>query len=67
MWSSDTTPSMPLPMRAELPVKIDFGGFGFTYGGIQHNLNEDEYENILMPAFAPQGFLDDVTENLIDS
>jgi hypothetical protein len=50
-WAADTPISMPLP--AQYPILVDFGGFGFTEWGLQHNLNYAEWEELIQPDFAP--------------
>lgn len=53
-WSTDTHISEPVPPR-DRKVLVDFGGFGFTSGGLCHNISEEEREAIFTPTFAPPG------------
>lgn len=53
-WSSDVAVSKPRPYSADRPVLVDFGGFGFTTGGIAHNVTEDQVEEQFMPVFSPE-------------
>lgn len=55
-WSTDTFISQPLPASKEMPVLVSFGGFGFTSGGIAHDVTEAQVEEIFTPMFAPEGF-----------
>lgn len=57
-WSSDVPISQPVP-ETKRAVAVNFGGFGFTYGGITHNLTEVEAEAIFLPTFAPEGFINE--------
>lgn len=57
-WSSDTPISRPV-VETERSVVIDFGGFGFTTGGITHNISDVEAEAIFLPTFAPEGFINE--------
>lgn len=57
-WSADIPISRPV-VEQERSVAVDFGGFGFTTGGITHNLSEVEAEAIFLPTFAPQGFINE--------
>lgn len=53
-WSSDVEVSQPIPPEGR-EVLVDLGGFGFTSGGIAHNLTEAEREAIFTPTYAPEG------------
>jgi len=57
-WSSNTPISRPVPETSR-KVAVDFGGFGFTTGGITHNITAVEAEAIFLPTFAPEGFLNE--------
>lgn len=54
-WASDVPVSMPQPYRPDMPVLVDMGGFGFTEGGIAHNLSAADAEAMALPFFAPDG------------
>jgi len=54
-WSSDVPISRPV-VEEERVVVIDFGGFGFTTGGITNNISDVEAEAIFLPTFAPEGY-----------
>jgi hypothetical protein len=50
-WGSDVAVSKPeAPSR---PILRDMGGFGFTSGGIAHNITEEQVEEIFSPTFTP--------------
>jgi hypothetical protein len=53
-WSADVQVSKPKPYTKDRPVMVDFGGFGFTTGGIAHNLCESDAEEVFAPVFAPE-------------
>lgn len=59
-WASDTPPSRPVPPPTNTPVLLDFEGFGFTVNGMVHNISESDLESMMVPTFAPQGFLNDL-------
>ena len=61
-WGSDTPISLPTAPTAALPMLVDLGGsgFGFTAGGICHNITADQLEDLSIPTFAP---LVDVTSS----
>lgn len=52
-WASDVAISMPVPPSG--PVLAELGGFGFTLGGIAHNLTEGDVDALGTPFFAPEG------------
>lgn len=52
-WSSDVPVSAPRPYTRERPVLVDFGGFGFTTGGIAINVSESDIEEAFSPFFEP--------------
>ena len=54
-WSSDAIISMPEPPASDQPVLVDLEGFGFTSGGICHNLTEADHEKLMAPHWAPAG------------
>lgn len=53
-WSSDVAVSKPRAYSTDRPVLVDFGGFGFTTGGIAHNITESQVEEQFMPIFSPE-------------
>lgn len=56
-WLADTDVSMPVPPRDDQPVILDLGGgFGFTTGGLVHNITQTQRDLLMLPAFAPEGF-----------
>lgn len=55
-WASDTPISFPEPPPGDIPVLVDFDGFGFTMGGIVHNISQADLEEILTPTFSPSGY-----------
>lgn len=54
-WASDVKISMPVPPKVDQPVLIDLGGFGFTAGGLAHNVSKADVEEIFTPFFTPDG------------
>lgn len=54
-WGADTMPSMPMPTKPDQPILVSMGGFGFTAGGITHDINQDEWEELVTPLWAPIG------------
>ena len=54
-WGSDTPISLPSAPTASLPMLVDLGGsgFGFTAGGICHNITAAQLEEMATPPFAP--------------
>lgn len=54
-WGTDTPISMPVPSE-ERPPLVNLGGFGFSTGGITHDLTEEDREEMFSPFFAPEGF-----------
>jgi len=52
-WASDVRASMPVPPSSEQPLIFDMAGFGFTTGGISHDLTDDDVETLSVPTFAP--------------
>ena len=63
-WASDTLISRPEPPNPEMPVLVDFEGFGFSMGGLVHNISETEIEEMFLPTYAPEGFMSDVDQAL---
>lgn len=53
-WSSDGEVSQPLPPPGGRAVLVDFGGFGFSGGGLCFTITEEEREAIFLPTFAPE-------------
>lgn len=51
-WAADTPISMPEPNEN---VLVSFGGFGFTNGGIAHDLSQPDWESYAMPTYGPEG------------
>lgn len=56
-WASDTPVSAPQPPPTDVPVLVDFGGFGFSMNGMVHNLTSEDLEDMLTPLYAPEGNL----------
>lgn len=54
-WASDVPVSKPVPPDPDQPVLVDLGGFGYTTGGISHNLTDGDLEAIFTPLYAPEG------------
>jgi hypothetical protein len=54
VWSSDVPVSQPVPYDHAQPVLVDFGGFGFTTGGIAVNLADADLEAVYAPWYAPE-------------
>jgi len=52
-WSADVEVSKPRP-PTDRPVLVDMGGFGFTTGGLAHNLTEEIIEETYSPSYAPE-------------
>ena len=54
-WGSDVPISLPTAPTADLPMIVDLGGsgFGFTAGGICHNITSADLEELATPTFAP--------------
>lgn len=55
-WATDTPVSFPEPPGADVPVLVDFEGFGFTMNGMAHNISGPDLEEMTTPYFAPQGY-----------
>lgn len=52
-WASDVPVSQPSPL-ADLPAMVSFdGGFVFTTGGIAHDLDVADVEDVFTPTYAP--------------
>jgi hypothetical protein len=51
VWATDVQISQPVP--PENPILVEFGGMGFTAGGMAHNLTESDREELFRPTFAP--------------
>jgi hypothetical protein len=45
-------PSLPEPPENKVLVPME--GMGFTAAGLAHDLNEDDWEALLVPAYAPE-------------
>lgn len=56
-WASDTPVSVPKPPPSDVPVVVDFGGFGFSMNGMVHNLTQPDLDEMTTPAYAPEGYL----------
>lgn len=56
-WASDVPISRPEPPPGDVPVLVDFQGFGFSMNGMVHNLTEADVEEMTTPYFAPQQVL----------
>jgi hypothetical protein len=56
-WATDTAVSFPEPPTSDVPVLVDFEGFGFTMNGMAHNISGTDLEEMLTPHFAPEGFV----------
>jgi hypothetical protein len=54
-WAANTEISQPQGMDPDQPVMVDMGGFGFTTGGITHNITDAERQDLFSPFYAPQG------------
>ncbi len=54
-WGADTQISLPSAPSPDLPMLVDLGGsgFGFTAGGICHNITQAQLEEMATPSFAP--------------
>lgn len=63
-WASDALVSTPQPVPDDVPVQVDFGGFGFSMNGMVHNLSQPDLEDMLTPLYAPEGYLSSVEEEL---
>jgi hypothetical protein len=50
MWGADTPISTPEPPDN---VVVDFGGFGFSTGGLVHTITETEVEAFYAPFYRP--------------
>jgi hypothetical protein len=53
-WASDVPISMPRPLRRDVPVLKQMGGFCFTTGGIAHNFTTSDLDTYLTPMFEPR-------------
>ena len=52
-WAADVSVSQPEPL-GERPALFSFdGGFCFTTGGIAHDLNEAQAQEVFTPTYAP--------------
>lgn len=51
-WACDAPISMPTPPKRPIMVSFD-GGFGFTTGGIAHDMSQAQKEELATPFFAP--------------
>jgi hypothetical protein len=54
-WGADVPISMPVPPKER--IWVDFDGMGFTEHGIAHYINDNEWEELLTPTFAPSDFV----------
>jgi len=52
-FATDGPISLPVPPTR--PVLVDFGGFGFTTGGLAHNITTATIEDIFANFFQPPG------------
>lgn len=53
-WGADVPISMPLPTSSDQPALIGLGpGWVMTAGGIAPDLDENTWEEIVTPSFAP--------------
>lgn len=54
-WGTDTTVSLPSVPSEDYPMLVDLGGsgFGFTAGGICHNVTQADIEELATPPMAP--------------
>lgn len=52
-WGTDTTISMPAPLRTDQEPLVDMGGFAFTESGLAHNITNSDLEVYLTPTFRP--------------
>lgn len=54
-YGADGMISLPSAPTTDLPMLVDLGGsgFGFTAGGICHNITESQLEELRTPSFAP--------------
>lgn len=51
-WASDVPISMPVPPKASIVRPLD--GWGVTwYGGVVHDIDENDLEREFTPTFAP--------------
>lgn len=57
-WGSDVPVSAPHPPPADVPVHVDFGGFGFSTNGMVHNITQPDLEDMLTPFYSPEGQID---------
>lgn len=55
-WATDTPVSFPEPPPGDVPVLVDFEGFGFTMNGMAHNISGPDLEEMVTPYFAPEGY-----------
>ena len=56
-WAADVKVSMPPGVDAKMPVLVDLGGFGFTAGGLAHNVTDADVEFLSTPFYAPDGVI----------
>lgn len=56
-WSGDVIPSMPEPLNPKIPVMTRMGdGYAFTMGGLAHDITDADWEEAILPMYAPEGF-----------
>lgn len=56
VWGTDAPVSKPSPTPDDVPVLVDFGGFGFGADGMCHNISASDVEEAFYPTYAPEGF-----------
>lgn len=54
-WGTDGPPSLPSVPSQDYPMLVDLSGsgFGFTAGGICHNVTQSDVEELATPSFSP--------------
>lgn len=54
-WGSDVPISLPSAPTTQYPMLVDLGGsgFGFTAGGICHNVTAADLEELAVPPYSP--------------
>lgn len=54
-WGADTLISMPVPLDPDSPAMSSLGpGWVFVDGGLRHDLDLTEFEQISIPTFYPE-------------
>ena len=51
VWGADVPISMPEPPLNK--AVIDMGAFGFSVGGMVHQITEQQRDDLALPTFAP--------------